>query len=93
MTNKIYALLILSLFFGAVALSGADTAEQIIKSKCRECHGLDRICKGLGKKDAAGWTQTIDIMKKNGALVSDAEKKTIASYLAGLKAGARPICE
>jgi len=32
-------------------------------------------------------------MIKKGAKINDQEKKTIAGYLAGLKAGAKPICK
>jgi mono/diheme cytochrome c family protein len=92
MINKVLAVM-LSLAVAGAVIAAAETAEQLTLNKCGSCHGVDKFCKHLGKKDAASWTKTVDAMIKKGAKINDQEKKTIAEYLAGLKAGAKPICK
>jgi hypothetical protein len=93
MKYRIYSAITALAFMGGVSLFGAGPGEQLVRKKCTQCHDLVRVCKNLGNKDLAGWTSTIDIMIQNGATISKNEKKTIAEYLAGLKAGAKPICK
>lgn len=71
----------------------AVTGEKLVLDRCNACHKVDKLCKHLGKKDAAEWTKMVENMIKKGATINDVEKKTIAQYLAGLKAGAKPICK
>jgi len=92
MRNKVLTAMLSMVMAGAVLLA-AETAEQLTVNKCGLCHGVDKLCKYLGKKDAAGWAKMVDSMIIKGAKVNDQEKKTIAEYLAGLKAGAKPMCK
>jgi hypothetical protein len=94
MKYRIFAAITALVFMGGgVSLSGADQGEQLVKKKCTQCHDLTRVCQNLGKKDLAGWMSTVDLMIQNGALINKNEKKTIAEYLTGLKAGSKPICK
>ena len=61
--------------------SGASSdAATLVERRCSVCHSLDRV--NDAKKDEAGWNSTVDRMRSNGAVVSEAEQKTIVAYLA-----------
>jgi hypothetical protein len=84
------------LCFAALAVlaggGGAADPAALAQSKCAACHNLERVCKNLGVKDAAAWKETVDRMVAKGPKVTAEEGKEITPYLAGLKAGAKPIC-
>lgn len=92
MRNRMLALM-LSLVAAGSIIVAAETGEQLTLNKCGSCHGVNKLCRHLARRDAAAWTKTVDRMIKKGAKVNDQEKKTLAEYLAGLKAGAKPICK
>ena len=92
MRNKIYPAFI-AISLACALLFAADSAEQLVIKKCSPCHTLDNLCKHLGTDDSAAWTRIVDSMLKKGALVSGNDKKIIAEYLGGLKAGSKPFCK
>ena len=92
MKNKIFTIIV-SLAMAGSLIAAVENAEQLTLNKCGACHKVEKFCKHLGKKDAAAWTKTVEAMIKKGAKINDQEKQTIATYLAGLKAGAKPICK
>lgn len=92
MKNKIFLTFAALSMTGAILFAAGNT-EQLVLDKCGSCHKVGKFCKHLGKKDAAQWTKVVENMIKKGAKINDEEKKTIATYLAGLKAGAKPICK
>jgi len=57
-----------------------DAGRVLVESKCKLCHTLDRV--KTAKKDGAGWTATVERMRKNGAVLSDTEAQQIIDYLA-----------
>ncbi len=92
MRTKIYSTLIAVSLIGAV-LTAAGSSEQLTRDKCGTCHKLDKLCKNLGAYDKAGWAKIINSMKIKGAIISDSEKEEVSAYLAGLKPGAKPVCQ
>ena len=92
MRIKINAIL-LAISISASLVFAADNAEQLVIKKCSPCHALDNVCKHLGTDDSAAWARLVDSMVKKGALVSGGDKKIIAEYLGGLKAGSKPFCK
>lgn len=71
----------------------AQDASQAVMSACTKCHNAQRICSNLGVKDQAAWEATVTKMIAKGAQVTDKEKPAVVAYLAGLKPGAKPVCE
>lgn len=85
-------MLALALLIGATACSGgdatvenaggrdtADPAKSLVDSKCAMCHTLDRVY--TANKTQAEWEATLDRMKTNGLVVTDAEYASILDYL------------
>ena len=61
------------------AAESLAAAKAVFERICSGCHGLDRP---LGKTfDQAGWEALVQRMKGNGAVVSEAERAQIVSYL------------
>jgi quinohemoprotein amine dehydrogenase alpha subunit-like protein len=56
---------------------GAD----VVRAKCVLCHEADLIVQQ--RLSRAGWTREVDKMIRWGAVVNDAEKEALVSYLAG----------
>lgn len=68
----------------------ADDA--FITAKCAACHKIDKVCKKIGKKDAAQWEAIVKGMVKRGAKLNEAEQKSAAEYLASLNADTNTLC-
>jgi cytochrome c5 len=67
----------------AVAMeSGAD----LVKKKCAMCHDVSRICRSVGKRDAAEWQMTSERMARNGAKLAEGEAAKVAAFLASPQA-------
>ena len=71
----------------------ATASSDLVMSRCSSCHGTERICRMLGVKSEAEWKSTVRRMVANGARLKSGEQPTIVGYLAGLEAGAKPICK
>jgi ferredoxin-NADP reductase len=58
-----------------------NQASDLMQRRCSKCHNLDRVVGA--RKDAQGWVATVNRMRMmTGAGISDAEARTIISYLA-----------
>ena len=58
-----------------------NQASDLMQRRCSKCHNLDRVVGA--RKDAQGWVTTVNRMRMmTGAGISDAEARTIISYLA-----------
>jgi ferredoxin-NADP reductase len=58
-----------------------NQASDLMQRRCSKCHNLDRVVGA--RKDAQGWIATVNRMRAmTGAGISDAEARTIISYLA-----------
>jgi len=58
-----------------------NQASDLMQRRCSKCHNLDRVVGA--RKDAQGWITTVNRMRAlTGAGISDAEARTIISYLA-----------
>jgi len=57
-----------------------DAGRQIIETKCKMCHTLDRV--KTATHDSATWESTIARMQLHGLVVTDQEVKQILDYLA-----------
>jgi ferredoxin-NADP reductase len=58
-----------------------NQAADLMQKRCSKCHNLDRVVGA--RKDAQGWIATVDRMRVlPGADISEADEKTIVSYLA-----------
>ena len=58
-----------------------NQASDLMQRRCSKCHNLDRVVGA--RKDAQGWVATVNRMRTmTGAGISDAEARTIISYLA-----------
>lgn len=54
--------------------------QQLVETKCKMCHTLDRVRQA--NKSAEEWESTVTRMERNGLVVSDDEKALIIDYLA-----------
>ncbi len=58
-----------------------NQAGDLMQRRCSKCHNLDRVVGA--RKDAQGWVATVNRMRMmTGAGISDADARTIISYLA-----------
>src|SRR5215467_1759023 len=58
-----------------------NQASDLMQRRCSKCHTLDRVVGA--RKDAQGWVATVNRMRMiTGAGISDADARTIISYLA-----------
>jgi cytochrome c5 len=66
---------------GEPAATTVDDAggDGLLQEKCTPCHTLARV--DAVTQDFDGWLATIDRMVTNGAVVSDAEREMLATYL------------
>ncbi|MDP3427944.1 MAG: hypothetical protein Q8S17_11290 [Humidesulfovibrio sp.] len=68
-------------------------AAKLTAQRCSACHSTARICDRLGSRSPAVWQQTVQRMVSNGAVLSEAEARTVAEYLGTAKSGAKPLCQ
>ncbi len=96
---KIFIMPILALAFmssGALASQDQDVVgpcEEIIESRCVQCHYATRICQKLGKKNTRKWAGTIKKMKKHGAKLTQAEEKTLLQCLSKPENEMQEFCQ
>jgi len=64
----------------------------IVTKSCSNCHGIDKVCSKLGRKDKNAWTRTVYGMKQAGARIDENDIPMLAEYLAGLKPGSKQVC-
>lgn len=64
---------------GTDAGGSTPQGEALVQSKCSMCHTLDRV--NSAKYDEAKWTETVDRMVRNGAVLTAEEKTEIIAYL------------
>lgn len=57
-----------------------DAGRQIIETKCKMCHTLDRVRKAT--HDSVAWEKTIARMRQHGLVASDQEVQQVLDYLA-----------
>jgi hypothetical protein len=57
--------------------------EALVLERCTVCHDTARIENAT--KDEAGWTETVDRMIKNGAVLSEEERAAVIAYLSGME--------
>jgi cytochrome c553 len=100
-THVIFGLLAAVLFFAVLAFGACATSkteprgtpEDLVMTACTACHDTQRICSNLENKDKDAWTLTVTRMKDKGAALGTGDIARVAEYLAGLKAGAKPVCK
>ncbi|HDP23901.1 MAG TPA: cytochrome c [Deltaproteobacteria bacterium] len=66
--------------------------EALVLKSCGTCHGLNRVCKALGK-DATWWESTVNRMVKRGAKLKQEDVQAVAEYLSQLEQGAKFVCD
>ncbi len=81
---KKIVILVLALGFSMLVsmgfAQGEGSAMGLFEAKCSKCHQAERATST--KKDAAGWTSTVNRMKgKSPGHISDVEAETIIKYL------------
>jgi len=64
------------------AAGGDESGKKMFQEKCLLCHESDLT--EQQHLSRAGWTREVDKMVRWGAVVNDAEKEVLVSYLAGL---------
>lgn len=89
MTPFKVALIAAAAVTGALLTAGAVTAQatdlpdapgkEIVQGSCTACHGADLIYGQ--RRSPEEWGQVVDRMVGNGASLSDAEYKTVMTYL------------
>lgn len=62
------------------ATSGAIDATALLETRCSQCHTLDRVKQA--HKTQAEWEATVRRMRARGAVLSEAEAKTLIDHLA-----------
>lgn len=64
------------------AITGStDPGAQLVQAKCTMCHTIDRVEEA--EKSREEWVTSVDRMKSNGLVVTDAEYATIVDFLSG----------
>lgn len=58
-----------------------DADRALVESKCSGCHTLDRVW--AASQDAGQWESTVRRMEANGLQITDEERSSIVTYLAG----------
>ncbi len=56
-----------------------EAGRKLIQRRCSWCHTLDRVEQAA--KDRAGWEITIQRMRRNGLVTTDAEVRQMLDYL------------
>jgi mono/diheme cytochrome c family protein len=65
-----------------------------IAERCVGCHGLDKTCRKLDRKDMAAWKRTVKRMVDvRNTDISPATVADVAAYLAGADEEMRRQCE
>lgn len=67
----------------AVSAASAESAppgKALLEARCTVCHNLERVRKR--KETREGWEKIVAKMKKNGAVLNDAEREALLEYLA-----------
>jgi len=67
----------------AVSAASAESAlpgKALLEARCTVCHNLERVRKR--KETREGWEKIVAKMKKNGAVLDDAEREALLEYLA-----------
>ena len=82
-------LMVLAASAAALPQDGGDT----VLAVCTRCHDTKRICKNLGKRDAAWWSAKVGLMIGKGAALDPQGKEAVVAWLGSRKAGDRPVCE
>jgi hypothetical protein len=65
----------------------------MVMTACTACHGTQKICDVLGKKDKDAWTQTVNRMVGKGAALDKDSVSPVVDFLTSLQAGSQPICK
>ncbi|MGE4293124.1 MAG: hypothetical protein AB7E32_13060 [Desulfovibrio sp.] len=66
---------------------------QFVVARCGHCHGLDKTCAKLGKKDQDAWLRTVKRMvEAHGTDIVPATANDVAAYLAGPDAALTELC-
>lgn len=73
-----------------VPTSFADSS--LVVKKCSGCHSLKRVCRDLGKKDLAGWTETVTRMVSLGANLDAKVVQELSATLADTKPDGNSFC-
>ncbi len=96
MKNTLLAALLILLPLGTATWSlGQDVDEaacmQAIQTNCTSCHGMKKICKELGEKDA-DWGKIMTSMAKKGKLSQEVHD-TVLNCLTKSADPAKLVCE
>jgi cytochrome c5 len=68
----------------------AQDPSAAVMGACGKCHGVNKVCAGLGK-DKAAWDAIVTRMMGKGAQVAD--KAAVVDWLSAQPAGAKPPCQ
>lgn len=88
----LFALLTVSVVSAEDKAAGVKADDAMITAKCAACHKIDKVCKNIGKNDAAKWEAVVKGMVKRGAKLNEEEQKSAAEYLATLKPDSNTLC-
>lgn len=78
---------------GAVAFAPVSSADSgLVFNKCSGCHSMKRVCRELGKKNLAEWTETVKRMVDLGTSINAGQVKTISKTLADEKPDGSVFC-
>jgi cytochrome c5 len=70
---------LMALIMGGGMTSSTLDGEALVAERCTVCHSAERI--DAAEKDEAGWTETVERMIGNGAVLTDEEKAAVIEYL------------
>jgi len=73
--------------FPASRVQGQPDTPALVRDRCTACHNLNRVRERVGKNSEKDWADYIGRMQKRGARVDDAQKASMAAYLAALTSG------
>ena len=72
--------LLLTTILALACGSPAEQGQQLVETRCAECHTLDRVTSA--SKSQQEWADTVDRMIERGASVDDQERESVVGYLA-----------
>ncbi len=78
-TRIILLSLIVLATIALTACGGSSDGDALLKSRCNECHDLDRITSASKSSDE--WEATVDRMITRGAVLDNTERETLIEYL------------
>ena len=87
-----YASSILAESTKEVLMQSGNRCENILVTKCSDCHYLNRVCSKLGKKSKSGWRRSIKRMIRKGAILSKEEQTLLVQCLHEKQEGAKSAC-